>query len=56
MKKLTKPVISKPAKQNPRDKQRGIATVGLLVAASTLNAAVVVAALIATKRPPLAGD
>ena len=56
MNKLSKPVKDKPAKPNPRDKQRGFGTVGLLIFTSALNAAVVVGALMVTKKPPLSGD
>ena len=56
MNKPSKPVKDKPAKQNTSDRQRGIVTVGLLFAASALNAAVVVGALISSKKPPLYGD
>ena len=56
MNKPGKPVKDRPAKQNTSDRQRGIVTVGLLFAASALNAAVVVGALLASKKPPMSGD
>ena len=46
---------SKPAKPNA-NKQRGFAVVELLFTAATLGAAVLVAAMNSSKRPPLQGD
>ena len=56
MNKPTKVTKDTSVRPNASNKQRGFATVGLLIVSSILNAAVVVGALIATKKPPGAGD
>ena len=56
MKKTSKPVSDKPRKLNARDKQRGCGVIEFLFAASTLGAAVLVAAMNSSKKPPASGD
>ena len=56
MNKPAKSTKDKPTKPNTTNKQRGFGAVGLLIFTSALNAAVVVGALIASKKPPIAGD
>jgi hypothetical protein len=51
MNKANKP-MNKPSKPITSDKQRGIGVVELLFAATTLGAAVLVAAMSGAKRPP----
>ena len=48
--------MNKPSQPITSDKQRGISVVELLFAASTLGAAVLVAAMSSSKRPILGGD
>jgi len=55
MNKPTKPT-NKPTKSLTNDKQRGIGVVELLFAATTLGAAILVAALSGAKRPSSGGD
>jgi len=55
MNKPSKPT-NKPTKPITSDKQRGIGVVELLFAATTLGAAVLVAAMSAPKRPTTGGD
>lgn len=53
--KETKP-MNKPSNPSAHDKQCGFGIVELLLVASTLASTVLVAAMNASKRPPLAGD
>jgi hypothetical protein len=55
MNKLTNPT-NKPTKPATSDKQRGIAVVELLFAATTIGSAVLVAAMSGAKRPASGGD
>ena len=55
MNKSNEPV-NKPSKPTTNEKQRGIGVVELLFAASTLAAAVLVAAMSTSKRPTTGGD
>ena len=55
MNKLTKPT-NKPTKPITTDKQRGIGVVELIFAATTLGAALLVAAMSGAKRPTVGGD
>jgi len=55
MNKPTNPT-NKPTKRVTSDKQRGIGVVELLFAATTLGAAVLVAAMSGAKNPPGHGD
>jgi len=55
MNKPTKPMDNR-AKPVTSDNQRGIGVVELLFAATTLGAAVLVAAMSSSKRPVLGGD
>jgi hypothetical protein len=54
--KPIKPIEGKPIQPSASNNQRGIGVVELLFAASTIGAAVVVAALSSPKRPEAAGD
>jgi hypothetical protein len=55
---MNKPInpTNKPTKPDTSDKQRGIGVVELLFAATTLGAAVLVAAMSGAKRPIMGGD
>ena len=58
MNKLNKPVKDKATKPKPNasNSQRGFGVIELLFAASTLGAAVLVAAMNSSKKPPLYAD
>ena len=63
MNKLSKPMEAKPTKpttklDNPsaRARQRGFGVIELLFAATTLGTTLLVAAMNASKKPPMSGD
>jgi hypothetical protein len=56
MKKRTKPMKDKPTKPDSKHMQRGVGVVELLIATSTLGAALLVGVLSTPKLPPSSGD